>query len=157
MGRVSDEEMAIFLKQATADERSNGESATKGLTNSQAKQQSQRCLRCDCRKRDGCQLRDLATATGARQKAFDVERSLFEQIAGAENVIFEPGKCIKCGLCIQAAQQKGERLGLSFAGRGFRMQVTSPLNKNFNEALEIAATECAKICPTGAIALNESN
>lgn len=157
MGRVSDEEMAVFLKHTAADERSNGESATKGLTKSQAQQQSLRCLHCDCRKRDACKLRDLAADLAARQKTFDADRSLFEQITGRENLIFEPGKCIKCGLCIQTARQKGERLGVSFAGRGFGMRVTVPLNKTLDEALEIAAVECAAICPTGALSLAESN
>lgn len=156
MGRLNDEEMAIFLKQAAPDERITGDFMTKGLTKSLAQQQSRRCLHCDCRKAQDCQLRSLATQTGARQKAFEADRSLFEQLTACDELLFEPGKCIKCGLCIQAAKKKGEPLGLAFEGRGFDMRIAVPLQKPLDRALEMSAADCAAVCPTGALSINKS-
>ena len=152
MGRLEDDEMQKFLKPASSEQRTETQN-NDGFSENQAQQEAARCLHCDCRRADNCKLRDLATETGARQKTFDAQRKLFEQIAGQGNMIFEPGKCIKCGLCIQTAKKHGEALGLSFEGRGFRMRVTAPLNKTLIEALQQSADDCVKICPTGAISL----
>ncbi len=152
MGRLKEGEMPIFLKHASANERTKSELPTKGLTKSQAQQESQRCLHCDCHKADRCGLRDLATATGAEQRAFAADRAVFEQIVVSDGVIFEPGKCIKCGLCVQAAKKHSETLGLSFEGRGYTMRPAVPFEKDWTDGLKKAVIECVKVCPTGALA-----
>ncbi len=155
MGRLKEEEMEFFLKQASDSQRIEIQSVHEGLTLAQARQESLRCLHCDCRKADSCRLRDLATEFEARRNAWKSQRKLFHQITGHEQVVFEPGKCIKCGLCIQAARRVGETIGLSFEGRGFEMQVVVPLDKTLAEGLQHASTECVQICPTGAISLKD--
>jgi ferredoxin len=50
---------------------------------------------------------------------------LFEQQHHPARVIFEPGKCILCGICIHIAKQAAEPLGLTFVGRGFNVQVAA--------------------------------
>lgn len=155
MGRLEPEEMEIFLKQASGQARIEPASETEGLTAEQAQAESRRCLHCDCRKADHCRLRDLATAFGAQRNAWPTDRTLFEQITACENVIYEPGKCIKCGLCVQTAEKAGEQTGLSFEGRGFEMKITVPFKKALDEGLQKAATDCVKICPTGALSLTE--
>ncbi len=152
MGRLEDEEIRKFMQTASPEKRTETQNSD-GFAEDQARRQAARCLHCDCRKAENCKLRDLATETGARQKTFETQRKLFEQMFGPGNVIFEPGKCVKCGLCIQTAKNAGEELGLSFEGRGFEMRVTASLNKTLMEALKHSADECVKICPTGAISI----
>ena len=155
MGRLQEQEMEFFLKQVSGCERIEPKSQLEGLDEADARNESSRCLHCDCRKAENCKLRDLATDLGARRKVWQSQRKVFEQITGHEKVIFEPGKCVKCGLCIQTVQKTGEPIGLSFEGRGFGMKVVVPLEKSLTEGLQKVSTECAKICPTGALALNE--
>ncbi len=50
-------------------------------------------------------------------------------------MIYEPGKCIDCGLCIQIAAAAGEPLGLTYIGRGFDVRVGVPLGHSLAEAL----------------------
>jgi NADH dehydrogenase/NADH:ubiquinone oxidoreductase subunit G len=67
-------------------------------------------------------------------------------------VIFEPGKCIDCGLCIQIATVAKEPLGLTFVGRGFDVRVGVPFDRSLEEALGRVAAECIAACPTAALA-----
>jgi len=70
-------------------------------------------------------------------------------------VVFEAGKCILCGICIQLAEQEREPLGLTFIGRGFDVQVGVPFGRAFDEGLIRAAARCVEACPTGALSLRD--
>jgi NADH dehydrogenase/NADH:ubiquinone oxidoreductase subunit G len=67
--------------------------------------------------------------------------------------VFEPGKCILCGLCVQITTEAREPLGLSFIGRGFDLRIGVPFDDSMDRALKTTAARCADACPTGAIAL----
>ena len=112
-----------------------------------------KCLHCDCRKPVGCKLRKYAEQYGADQKAFPAdERGHVQLIGHNESVVFEPGKCIKCGLCVKITKRAGETLGLAFVGRGFNTQVQVPFGESLQDGLRTAARECVEACPTGALA-----
>lgn len=115
-----------------------------------------RCLHCDCRKTESCKLRRYAEQYGADQREFPAEeRGHVELIGAAEAVVFEPGKCIKCGLCIRITGRSRESLGLAFTGRGFNTKVTVPFGELLHHGLGAAAAECVAACPTGALAFRE--
>lgn len=156
MGRLKPGEMELFLKQAADHGRIESKSGKTGLTDAEAQDEARRCLHCDCRKADNCHLRDMATAFDARRNVWPTERDLFEQLIARHNLVYEPGKCIKCGLCVQTAKRAGEPLGLSFEGRGYEMGIAAPLENSLDDSLQKAASECINICPTGALALNET-
>ena len=79
-------------------------------------------------------------------------RKKLQRIIQHGQVIYEPGKCIKCGLCIQIAQREGEELGLSCVGRGFDVRVEVPFNESLENGLKKAARACIEACPTAALA-----
>jgi len=126
-----------------------------GFTDDQAKQEAARCLHCDCRKAQSCKLRQYALEYEAHPGRYKSERRLFEQDTEHPEVIYEPGKCISCGLCVQIAAQAGEPLGLSFVGRGFDVRVTVPFGKSITEGLTHTARQCVAACPTGALAFKD--
>ena len=72
------------------------------------------------------------------------------------NVIHEPGKCIKCGLCVQITKKAGEELGLTFIGRGFNVRIEPPFDEPLSKGLKKAAKACVEACPTAALAWRES-
>jgi len=153
--RISNEEQAEFLKEAkNKSARTSTSQKLQGFTIEQAVIEAQRCLHCDCRKKQDCVLRDLSTSYKANQRAYalPVNNTVVKHLEH-QNIIFEDLKCIKCGICIQIAQKENDEIGFAFQGRGFGMQVSVPLKKSINELSINTATNCAKNCPTGALSL----
>lgn len=112
-----------------------------------------RCLHCDCRKRTSCRLRKWATEYGVETRKYTVGEMPEYRIIGRDgDVVLEPGKCIKCGLCIEIAKKYGEDIGLTFVGRGFGMEIHVPFGESLKHGIKHAAAECIAACPTAAIA-----
>ena len=153
LGRLRSGEMASFLAGVDAgprNEPAGGPSA--GFTPDPARRESGRCLHCDCRAATDCALRDYADAYQAKQQTFRCEdRVPFSQVRQHAGILFEPGKCIKCGKCVRIAREAGEELGLTFIGRGFTVRVGVPLDASLADGLRTAAAACVEACPTGAL------
>ncbi|MBM3237766.1 2Fe-2S iron-sulfur cluster binding domain-containing protein [Candidatus Poribacteria bacterium] len=155
IGRLAEGELQKFMVGVSESGRvtpSSGDSLSRHFSDEAAHAEALRCLHCDCRKADNCKLRDYADVYQANPNRYKGDRRLFEQYAQHPNVIYEPGKCIDCGLCIQIASKAGEPLGLTFIGRGFNVRVGVPFNRSIAEGLSKVANQCVAACPTGALA-----
>lgn len=155
MGKLEEEDMELFLRGANPQPRARLLRPVEGFTGDEARTESLRCLHCDCRKGDSCLLRRHAQTYDARQTRYKAERKPFAQNVQHPDVIYEPGKCIDCGVCIQIASAHQEKLGLAFVGRGFDVHIAVPFGESLAEGLRIAAAECVKACPTGALAFKD--
>ncbi|MBN2128374.1 MAG: (2Fe-2S)-binding protein [Sedimentisphaerales bacterium] len=155
MGKLQDGEMKVFLEFAERGPRQTPAQPAVGFTASEAHDESLRCLRCDCRKGDACLLRRYAERHGARQTRYKADRRSFVQQTQHPEVIYEPGKCIDCGICIATASEAGEKLGLTFVGRGFDVRVAVPFEGSLAEGLRQAGEKCVAACPTGALAFKD--
>jgi ferredoxin len=153
MGRLEPEEMALFL--ANASPAARHELKNQAVTPQQAAEEAARCLHCDCRALATCKLRHYAAQYGADPARYKGQRQPFEQATQHAEVIYESGKCIRCGLCIQITAAASEPLGLAFIGRGFDVRVGVPLNRSLEEGLTKVAAECVAACPTAALAMRE--
>jgi len=154
IGRLQEGEIDKFMAQASnAPPVSRPNACQDGLTKDEAELQSRRCLHCDCRKALNCRLRYYAQIYGANPGRYKGPRRLFEQYTENPAIIYEPGKCIDCGRCIHIAAAAGEKLGLTFIGRGFDVRVAAPFEKSITEGLKQVAAQCAQACPTGALAV----
>jgi ferredoxin len=157
MGRLMEGELEEFLKTASGAPRTEPKGgAEAGFTPEEAVAEAVRCLHCDCRKADSCRLRRYSEEYGARQRQYATEgRPRFRPLLRRGDVLFEPGKCIKCGICVRITEQKREALGLAFIGRGFDVQIGVPFNAALEEALKVTAKECVEACPTAALAFKD--
>jgi len=155
IGKLKEGEIEKFMTCANKAPRTILSHKDGGFAEEQALEESARCLHCDCRKADNCKLRQHSQDYGAKPNRYKGERRSFVQNFQHPDVIYEPGKCITCGLCISAAEQTNEKLGLTFVGRGFDVRVAVPFDQSMAEALENAAKRCVEVCPTGALAFKD--
>jgi glycine/D-amino acid oxidase-like deaminating enzyme len=148
VGKLREPELAQYVEGAEeeASARPDGDDAAA---------ESARCLRCDCRATETCLLKHYAEELGASHTRFRVKRRVFERKADHPHVVYEPGKCIACGICVTITEETGEELGLTFVGRGFDVRVDVPFDAPLSTALRRAAAEVVKQCPTGALAFHD--
>ncbi len=128
----------------------------RGLSPEAAIAEAKRCLQCDCAARDDCKLRAYGEEYGVRTSRFKGEARPFERDTSHPQVVYESGKCILCGLCVRAAGQAGEELGMAFSQRGFVTRTRVPFGRAIQEGLTHAAERCVEVCPTGALSLKRS-
>ncbi|NIP28241.1 MAG: FAD-dependent oxidoreductase [Phycisphaerae bacterium] len=157
IGKLQEGEIERFMADAGKTERLTPSPEGSGFTDDQASDEAARCMHCDCRKPVNCKLRQYAHQYGAKPTRYKGPRRSFVQQLQHKDVIYESGKCINCGLCIQVASQEGESLGLTFVGRGFDVRVAVPFDHSIEEGLKLAAKKCVKTCPTGALALRNNS
>lgn len=157
IGRLREGEGEAFMVGVSQAGREDPSAQGGGLTARQARAEATRCLHCDCRKPDDCKLRTYAALYGARPGRFRGQRRSFQQQADHPEVIYEPGKCISCGLCVQISAAAGEPLGMTFIGRGFGTRVAVPFGEDLAAGLGKAAAECVRACPTGALAFRDGS
>ncbi len=156
IGRMLEEEYPAFMMEADDGPR-NKTVGLEGLTLDQVKLEAARCMHCDCRKKDNCKLRIFSDEYQASQKRyFPKERPQIRKVFKNKPVVYEPEKCIKCGICVKITSMHKEELGLTYIGKGFDVEVSVPFDGEQINALEKTATLCAEKCPTGALAINEN-
>jgi len=153
LGQVSEQEMQSFLSGASPEGRIEPAGQSAGYLYEQAQKEAQRCLHCQCAKPENCLLREQARQNQARQRSYKGQRKPFIRQNNPAGVVFEQGKCILCGLCIQQAQRQG--LELCFERRGYESKIAVPFDKGPQEGLKNFTVECASVCPTGALAIRK--
>jgi NADPH-dependent glutamate synthase beta subunit-like oxidoreductase len=154
-GRLVNDELREYMLEADKGPRNETE-GTQGFSYNKMKKEAARCMHCDCRKQHDCKLRDYSDAYGASQKRFfPKERRSVRKIFKHEPIVYEPEKCIKCGICVRITSEYKEELGLTFIGKGFDVEVAVPFDSDKVNALEKTANLCAEKCPTGALAKRE--
>jgi len=155
IGKLQNGEIEKFLTSSDKTERIEPTGEDGAFTDQQASKEAMRCLHCDCRKADKCKLKQYAQGHEATATRYKSQRRIFTQQLQHPDIIYEAGKCIDCGLCIQTAARAGEELGLTFVGRGFDVRVAVPFDRSMAEALKNSAKQCVKACPTGALAFKQ--
>ena len=126
-----------------------------GFNEEQAIAEAKRCLHCDCRKPTSCKLRLYSDKYGAnRKRHLGPERKHLTKSIHHNLIVYEPEKCIRCGLCVEISG-KEESLGLTYIGRGFDVRISVPFNETIAEALKKTAAACVNACPTGAMAFKD--
>jgi ferredoxin len=151
MGRLEPGELREFLRTASQEHSVAPCTRCSGINRGEAVHEAARCLHCDCRSSGNCLLQHYAQVYGADASRFRAERRPFDQQLQPAGVIFEPGKCIVCGICVKLTEMAAEPLGLTFVGRGFDVRLAAPFDHTIQEGLRTAAGECVRHCPTGAL------
>lgn len=158
-GKLFDTEHSEYLKESVPYSRIEPTgSKVMGFTDEEVKKEAARCLHCDCRKLNSCKLRQYSELYTANQKHFAYdERKAVQKHIQHDTVIYEPTKCIKCGICVRLTSKYKEKYGLAFIGRGFDVEIGVPFNEDLKQGLTETAEMVANACPTGALSLKNKN
>ena len=157
MGKLDPGELKTFILTSKAGGSVSPCDRCAGHTKAEAALESSRCLHCDCASSGNCVFQHYAQVYSADASRFRTERRKFEQQVQPGGIIFEPGKCIVCGICVKLAEMAAEPLGLTFVGRGFDVRLAAPFDGSIEEGLQKVAAECVEHCPTGALVFAEKN
>ncbi len=156
-GKLVSTEFSEYMKESVADKRIYPEKGVpSGFSKEEAITEAKRCLHCDCRAIDDCKLRTYSDQYQVDQKRFktSVRRNITKQM-NHNLVIYEPQKCIKCGICVRLTEKYGEKFGFTYIGRGFDVEIGIPFNEELKDGLTKIAVKVADGCPTGAISLKK--
>ena len=153
MGKLEPAELAAMSAAASDAKRIEMTGRLRDVAEEEVIQEAERCLHCDCRKANACKLRLYADAYGAKAAAYRGDRRSFVLENKHPDLVYEPGKCISCGICLRITENHREALGLTFSGRGFDVKVTVPFNRSMADGLTESTGEVVAACPTGALAM----
>jgi formate dehydrogenase major subunit len=168
MRTIDDQERAAFFREIEKSPRpqicqiemsrrlTSFDEVDPGLSETAATVEAHRCMTCGCQEVEGCLMRHYATAYQVDPTRFAGERRRFSQDETHPDVVYEPGKCILCDICVSIAAEAGEELGIATIGRGFKVAMGVPFDKPLSEGLRLAARRAAECCPTGALALRSA-
>jgi len=151
-GKLTESEQEEYLRESVPGKRLEPREPAVGFTPDEVMQEAARCLHCDCRDQHECRLRLYADQYGADQKRYrSEEREMCRKVDQHDAVIYEPSKCIKCGICVRITEKHREQYGMTFIGRGFDVVVGIPFDEPLANGLREVAIEAAEKCPTGAL------
>lgn len=158
-GKLVVDEFAEYIKESVEGKRvypkTGGHSS---FSKEEAIAEANRCLHCDCRAIDNCKLREYSNQYNVDQKRFKTsERRHITKQINHGSVVYEPQKCIKCGICVRLTEKHGEKFGFTYIGRGFDVEIGIPFNEELEVGLTKIAVKVAEGCPTGAISLKSSD
>jgi len=153
-GKLRAEEFGEYLKESHPGKRlepANG--LATGFDPAEMKEEASRCMHCDCRDMHTCKLRTHADSYAAVQRRFKTDDfATVTKVFVHEAVIYEPRKCIKCGICVRLTEKQKGKYGFTFIGRGFDVRIGIPFDETLEAQLSETAIEIANACPTGALA-----
>ncbi len=153
--RLRENEFPVYMNGVSSEERIEPPVEAGGSFAAQeAVREALRCMHCECLKPSGCMLRIMAQRYGASQRRFSLEeRKPVKKTTDHDTVVFEPRKCIRCGICVRLAAKYNESPGLAYMGRGYDVEITVPFDENIKVAIKKSGSILAEACPTGALSL----
>ena len=110
---------------------------------------SQNCQQ--CRKNGHCELLYVAQLTGAREGAFQGEKTESHYDDLTPSIVRDSSKCILCGRCIERCKNAHGNGVLGFEKRGFKTFVAPAGNLSLDKSPCLMCGQCVSVCPTGAL------
>ena len=104
-----------------------------------------------CSKNGQCELLEIARIVGARDNAFQGDKTPATIDEVAPGIVRDTSKCVLCGRCVETCKQDQGIGILGFEKRGFETIVSPAENRSFADVPCIQCGQCINACPTGAL------
>jgi formate dehydrogenase major subunit len=128
-----------------------------GLTESQALEETKRCLQCGCQDAYECKLREYATEYKVDDSRYGARQYLEPRVKDVQNFLNRDyNKCITCGMCVRMCQEVRGQGAVAFINRGSATVVGTAFGATLEEAGCKFCAACVDACPTGAL-LDDKN
>lgn len=114
------------------------------------------CLACEAA--DDCELLKVAAYLGIEPEDLQDLRPLGRDLPIDESnpfFLFDPNKCILCGICVRTCDEIVGLGALGYINRGFQTVVGTFGDKGFLDSICESCGECITRCPVGALAPKE--
>ena len=122
-----------------------------GYTEAEARAEAARCLRCGCKARFVCSLRQVATAEGVSFVQPLHERPYLPIVRDHPFIVRDHNKCISCGRCVAACAEIEGPAVLAYQFRHGQLTVGTHDGRPLIETDCISCGQCVTSCPTGAL------
>ncbi|MGF1873229.1 formate dehydrogenase subunit alpha [Photobacterium indicum] len=130
-----------------------------GFNNDEAMREAARCLECGCQANTDCKLRDYATEYDVAETELTTEScQKFHVDDSSEFIVFDANRCISCGQCVEACNEKAVHGTLSFAKNADGSSASRPeCRPGFDKGYSMGDSNCVQcgacvqVCPTGAL------
>lgn len=100
-----------------------------------------------CYRNGKCSLQDLANIYGIKESRFFTREKPLEIDDKSPAIVYNPNRCIQCGLCVQACCDIQTVSVIDFAYRGFERRVEPAFGQSLNEVECVACGQCIQVCP----------
>lgn len=148
---IEKSERNIPILTKLSERRGNFDETELPYSETQARNESMRCLSCGCIAVNDCELKRVADQYGANAYAFTKERELKQIDSRHPFIEFDLNKCILCARCVRICDELMGITALGLVNRGFATLVAPALGKPLQNTDCINCGQCIYTCPTGAI------
>jgi NADPH-dependent glutamate synthase beta subunit-like oxidoreductase len=124
----------------------------KSFTVEELAEEGKRCYECSCTDKHDCKLKKYSELLHCSPDLIKGEKIEIKYDARHPEIILDPGKCIKCGVCIKLSKEIVNNQILTFKFRGFSTTIGTALDAAVDSPLEELKLYVEN-CPTGALAI----
>jgi iron-only hydrogenase group A len=104
-----------------------------------------------CVRNSNCQLQDLATQYGVRQRRLKSKPEIQTIDISSPSIERDPAKCILCGKCVRVCEEIQGVSAIDFVHRGSETVIGTAFKESMNVSSCINCGQCIMTCPTGAL------
>ncbi|MCF7928433.1 MAG: FAD-dependent oxidoreductase [Spirochaetales bacterium] len=120
------------------------------FTKEEIMKEGERCLECSCTDKGECKLKEHSETYGAQPDAIGGEKLKFDYDTRHPEIIMDPGKCIKCGICVKTCREIINKSLLDFKFRGYGVRIGTAFGEPLPQSCRDCG-ECIEACPVGAL------